>query len=396
MSRIKEPFTLFKRNLKSGKTVYYYQVNLPDGTRSTARSTGQSTRSTARALCLERYRQGTLIPDKCTGEPLFQEYFANWWQWGENPDKPDLCPYLVRQYNRGRKPSYGNSVITNRKYRKHILLHFGECTLDEIRSKDIENWLDLLSSNGLSGKSQIDLLSILRIMLREAFKDGMIKQNPTEGIEPPQKEKAIKRGILTIGECSKLLDLSNVETVWNGELRAIGFFLVARDTAMRPGEIKALQLKHVHFESGKALVDIHQAVDGVSHRFKETKTGATLDKVPLRSDTSIVLKKLCYKYSDPEALVFSRDGVKHISQNDLVTRLYKALENIGIGEEERKERRLTPYSFRNMAITRLRQAGVSDFAVKSLARHTTMNMTDGYTHFDDSETLKSIDRLYSE
>ncbi len=183
--------------------------------------------------------------------------------------------------------------------------------------------------------------------------------------------------------------------VWNNDYQAMGAFLLARETAMRPGEIRAMQRKYIHFlKNGECRVDIVQAVDHISHRIKETKTGAIILGVSVRPDTAGILRSICNVYNDSENLLFSKDGTSHVSENYLKRRLYRALHAIGILEEERKSRNITSYSFRNQAITRLRQQGISDLAVRSLARHTTQIMTDGYTSFDDRESIEQIRDFY--
>lgn len=395
MSSYHEPFMVFPRTLKSGKKVFYYQVYLSNGKRTNPKSTGQCSKGAARAFCRQLEKDNKLIPVDPRQKLIFKEYFENWWEWGPNPDVPSLCPYLVRRYLRNNKPSYAHSRITLSKYKKHILPFFGEMDITEIRVKHIEKWLDVLAIHGLCGKTQIGMLSTLRIMMGEARRLEDIEFNPVQGVIPPRKNKAKKRGIPEVEETKELFDMERIDEIWNGDYQAMGFYLLARDTAMRPGEVRAIQRKHIHFHNtGECTVDIMQAVDHVSHRIKETKTGAIILGVPVRSDTAGILRKICQMYDDPENLLFSKDGIVHVPEQCMKRRLYKAMRAIGISEEERKERNITPYSFRYLAITRLKQSGVSDIAIRSLARHKTPIMTDGYTIFDDKESINQIRDFY--
>jgi hypothetical protein len=61
------------RRTPSGKTIFYYRTYDPQGVRTTAHSTGQTTRSAARAYCRNLLKQGCLIPSP---EPTFSEYAA--------------------------------------------------------------------------------------------------------------------------------------------------------------------------------------------------------------------------------------------------------------------------------------------------------------------------------
>ncbi len=381
--------------MKSGKTIYYYQAYLPDGSLSNGRSTGQLKIGAAKAFCKKLEQEGKLIPKTKNSNLIFETYFADWWEWGPDYKIPAICPYLTRKYKRGQRPSYAQAHISRLRFKKHILPFYKDMYIPEITTKHIEEWLDSLADKKLSGKSQIDILSLLRIMLKEAKRMGDIKNNPILDVLPPSKGKPKKRGILTVEETESLFNMKTINKVWDNDYQAIGAFMLAWDTAMRPGEIRAMQRKHIHFlKNGECRIDIVQAVDHISHQIKETKTGAILEGVTVRSDTAGILRRICTFYNDPDDLIFSKDGISHVSENYLKRRLYKALYTIGISEEDRKTRNITSYSFRNQAITRLRQAGISDFQVRALARHTTQIMTDGYTKFDDSESIKQIRNLY--
>jgi len=381
--------------MKSGKRVYYYYAYHKDGRRSTAKSTGQTTKATARAYCRQLEKEEMLIPQESKAQMVFKIYFENWWVWGPDPERPTICPYLTRRYLRNNKPSYAHSYTTLNKYKKHILSFFAEMMVADISCEDIERWLDGLALKGLCGKTQIALMSILRTMLKEAKRKKDIPTNPMVEVIPPRKNKPKKRGILTVEETKMLFDMERIDEVWRGDFQAMGAFLLARDTAMRPGEVRAIQMKHINFhKNGECTVDILQAVDHRSHLFKETKTGAVLEDVPVRPDTAGILRRICQMFDDSEDLLFSKDGQEHVSENYLKRRLYRAFQAIGITEELRKERNLTQYSFRYLAITRLRQQGVNDMAVRSLARHKTPIMTDGYTVFGDEESINPIRDIY--
>ena len=59
--RCREPFTLFKKTLESGRKVYYDMGWDPLGRRRQF-STGESLKAHAHRVCLELYRKNQLIP----------------------------------------------------------------------------------------------------------------------------------------------------------------------------------------------------------------------------------------------------------------------------------------------------------------------------------------------
>ncbi|MDA3851246.1 MAG: tyrosine-type recombinase/integrase [Spirochaetaceae bacterium] len=391
----REPFYVYPRQLKSGKRIYYYQVYLEDGSLSSAKTTGQTSKGAAKAFCKQLEKEHRLIPQKHHIQREFKEYFKNWWDWGPDLSKPTICPHLTRKALRGQNLSYAQARLNRTRLKTYIFPHFGDLLLYDIKTKDVELWLDSLANRELSGKFQVALLSLLRVMMKEACRLGDLEFNPVLNVIPPLKSKPKKRGILSPQETEALFSMENLMVIWSGDYQAMGAFMLARDTAMRPGEVRAMQRKFIHFlENGECQIDIMQAVDHVSHLIKETKTGAVLEGVPVRRDTAAILRMVCNDYPNPKDLIFSKDGEVHVSENYLKRRLYRALEAIGISEEQRRDRNITPYSFRNLAITRLRQQSISDVAVRSLSGIKTTLQIDGYTSFNDEESINQIRDFY--
>jgi hypothetical protein len=131
--RVKEAFSVFPRKLKSGKVVFYYQCYDENGNRSSGLSTGQTTKTTARAYCMRLYREGTLFPSAKQHIPTFEEYAKSWWDW-------DTCEYLKNQ--KGRKDitkAYADNC--KKMVKNQILPFFGKTPLDKITSDDINKWL---------------------------------------------------------------------------------------------------------------------------------------------------------------------------------------------------------------------------------------------------------------
>ena len=233
----RESFYVFPRKLKSNRKIYYYQAYLSDGSISNPRSTGQLKIGAARAYCKKLEKEGKLIPKPKNSNLVFEVYFADWWEWGPDNKIPSVCPYLTRKYKRGQKPSYAQAHISRLKFKKHILPFYKVMYLPKITTRCIEEWLDSLADKNLSGKTQLDILSLLRIMMKEARRFGDIEKNPILDVLPPSKSKPKKRGILTVEETENLFNMKSINKVWNNDYQAIGAFMLALDTAMRPGEI---------------------------------------------------------------------------------------------------------------------------------------------------------------
>jgi hypothetical protein len=67
------PFSLFKRN-----RIYYVRFQLPDGTRSTAKSTGETTRSRAEKWAINCLREGQIVLHENVTLAEFSKDFFTW------------------------------------------------------------------------------------------------------------------------------------------------------------------------------------------------------------------------------------------------------------------------------------------------------------------------------
>jgi integrase len=84
-------------------------------------------------------------------------------------------------------------------------------------------------------------------------------------------------------------------------------------------------------------------------------------------------------------------GESPVTRKQVYHALYEALANIGIGEEQRKERNLSMHGWRHFLNTTLLMANVSDNKVMSLTGHTTEKMKKHYTHFDTTQFAEVVE-----
>jgi hypothetical protein len=82
-----EPWTLIPRRTKDGTTFWYYRTRTEDGRRTTAWSTGETSKSAARAICRKLEKEGKLVPAKDPGAPravTFGELAKDFWTWDKS------------------------------------------------------------------------------------------------------------------------------------------------------------------------------------------------------------------------------------------------------------------------------------------------------------------------
>ena len=378
----REPYTLFPRKMKSGKTVWYYRTYDNDQ-RTTARSTGQRTKSAARTFVTELLKQNRLVPQK---NPLFRDYFADWWTW-------DKCRYVRGKRVKGARISPGYVENCRAFLDHHIMPNFGNKRISAISVKMIEDWqmslLEKPSNRGtpLSPTSVNHILRTLKTMFKEAVRIGDFAFDPTAAVQF-LRENRKEKSFLNPDEIHELFDQSKMQQIWNADLRHFTINLLAASSGMRMGEIQALQIKFVY--DGYLHIEHSWAK---KHGLSDPKYGAKRD-VPVPSKTLGSLKDLIHlsPYQEPEDFVFwGIHGKKPVDQKTIDEALYDALSKIGISEEDRVQRNVTFHSWRHFFNTYFRTK-IPDVKLMQLTGHRTRRMADHYTHFklDDFRDVLEI------
>lgn len=366
MPRYREPYTLLRRKTNSGKYVYYYRTYDENGKRTTARSTGQTSRGKASQYCQDLISKGVLIPSK---EITFSAFVNSWhwWEWGK-------CHYTLSKNALAPpgKPAISvNTINTNSGYfRNHIEEYFSEKKLGEITPRIIENWqLELLKK--LSSSSAKKVSSILKIMLEEAFREGLIHSNPYDRVRRVQAS-SIETGILTPNEAADFLNFSNLDSYWKGDQIQYALNLVSAFTGMRKGEILALRPPVYH---GSWIEVKNSWTRGTGLGPVKTKEERN---IPIPQRVTKVLSSILP--ADPESFIFSSDGGKMPVHTSDVNRAFNAaLKRARIDTEGRN---IKFHSWRHWLNTQARLKGVPDSMVQAVTGHKTLAMTEHYTHFD--------------
>jgi len=376
--RVKEAFSLFPRKLKSGKVVFYYQCYDESGNRSSGLSTGQTTKTAARAYCMRLYREGNLFPVK-QYIPTFEEYAHNWWDW-------DACEYLKNQ--KGRK-DITKAYADNCKamVRNQILPFFGKTALDKISSEDINKWLlgfkdrTFADDNGKEIKKSYKntyantVFGTFWLMLNEAVNRKIIKANPAAPVKKLKNDrKPIE--IITPAEV-RLLFPQDWKKIWdNDRISYLGNKLAAC-TGMRAGEILGLRGEYVYDE----YIHVCAQYDEYGYRPTKTKEKRNIPIAPVVLDE---IRQLALENNN--GYVFSLDGgATPVTRKLLYNKFHRALNKIGVSQKEVKRRGLSMHSWRHFFNTTLQMANVALSKVQSVTGHKSDRMTEWYTHFDAKE-----------
>lgn len=180
----KKRFYLIKRRDRrsEGKAIFYCRFRSTSGNLLPWKSTGQITKTGAENWAIDHLNDVASVRETLT----FRQYAKGWWL-------PD-CQYLIRKSARGSPvaPSYAD--VAKSYLPRHILLRFGSERLGGITSRSIDAWA-LHLKDQLSPATANRCLAVLRVMLREAERQGLIASNPASAVQQLQ-ETPRERGIL--------------------------------------------------------------------------------------------------------------------------------------------------------------------------------------------------------
>jgi integrase len=366
--RIRESFSLYKRRVPSGLTVYYYQCYDDRGKRSCGHSTGQTTKTAAREHCLRLLREGRLLAKKEAKVPTLREWAEDFW---------DLENSKYLKGRRGRRPITVGYAKNGKTYTENQIVPFlGDLRLDAITEIEVENWLTGFEDRGLSNGTANNAYKMLSVMLGFACKQKIIKSNPCLLVEKLQHEgRKIK--ILTLQEVRALFP-AQWSDVWDDYTCHVANKLAAC-TGMRIGEILGLRSEFVH----EGYIEVCRQYSQTAG-YSDVKTHKPRN-VPLHRVVEGDLRRLIKAHGEGFVFVSKPHAKKPMGRSSVIAGFWKALEAIGIGEEQRKQRNLTFHGWRHFFNTFLLSFNVKDAKVMAVTGHVTERMKEHYTHFDTTE-----------
>ena len=394
--RFKEPYSLFKKTLQSGKKVYYVSFYDANGKRRQL-STGQRRKSFAEQIAVKLYFEGKFFPNipgqLYSGQnsipqqniviaaqtaippayPTFSEYTVDWFDY-------DKCDYIREKLVHGFHYTPNHAYRMKEYLNIRVIPFFGKIRINEINELIVEKFIEKLKlEEHLSNSTINNSIKILKVILGYAFRKNDIPMDVAKKIKY-LKNDSCTRGIFTNEEAEELFSLSRLSELWKGNVTYFLMNYLSGHTGMRFGEVQALHISSV-FEDHILVRHSWDEKFGL----KDTKNHKERT-VPISKDLFQMLQNLAKNHTEGEYVFSFKNGKIPACRQDMYRLLKHALNGIGISEAEIKERHLSFHSWRHFYNSKLINSGIPKSIVQSIIGHVNDNaMTEHYTHVSIEE-----------
>lgn len=288
---------------------------------------------------------------------------------------------------REKSPDYCKKHIGS--YLTHCDPILGDMRIDEFTPRLMEEIQLSMKEGGKANKTILQATETIRLPLREAYNDGIIKDNIADRISFKCSSNAKKRDILTDDEAERLIKYLRESTKpltwerWRYLTVSIGYY-----TGMREGEILALKAEDL--DTVNNVINVNHSYQFDEKRLKCPKNGETRYTIPLPSQLMEEIVEHS-KLNEGGFIFFGQhDKTKPINGKAMPKMFYTALNAIGITEEERRKRNIVFHSLRHGTGTKLYDEGLSLETVGKALGHKTLTMT---KHYSDHETEEGKKKL---
>lgn len=335
MSRYKQPYSIFKR----GK-YYYYRTYTPDGVRTVAKTTGQTSKSAAKDYCDKLYLSGQLVGCNKTFEDYAKDFFkAN-------------SPYAVDRL----EPLTVNTLKAyNSKFNSYILPYFGKYKLTDINYSLVKRFrIEMLQKYSASNVTGV--MSLLSQVLNSAYRDRLIPVNPVTYLDG-LKTKSNNRDAFRLNEVQYLY--KNIPEEFKN------LILLMAITGMRISEAVGVTSEDIVQADGFEYIDLKRQYNKKEYKPLKTKEAREIPITP---------------------------EIKNLINNDLTLpdNIYKYFQPIKETFENADERGLCFHCLRHFFFTTIIAEGITEIKAKKLVGHSLKGMNDVYLNLKAADLIEII------
>ncbi len=380
MPRPQKPFQVLRRSAKNSKHVFYVSFRLPDGTVTSPRSSGQTSRGAAETWAVEQIHEGKIPVQKASPGNVREElvaFLTDFWDY-------DKSKYVRGKLARGGTMSKAYCKTMGYMVNKYVKPSFEGRRIRTLAADEFEDWMAELADDEVSAGTINLARTCVSVALNHLVMLRRLPWNPLSAVKP-YKEVHGKRGTLTVGEFRKLLDLEGLDP------RVYVAIALGGLCGMRMGEIRGLRWADV--DTSAKLVHIHTSYVEIDGERDQAKHGSNRD-VPLPSTVREALED--WRSESPATrpddwVVCDLEPPDRPMLADPIREaFYAALESIGI--KDREVRKIVFHSLRYWYNTQLR-GSIPESVLRRFTGHHSEEMTDLYDAGKEIDFQKARARL---
>ena len=264
------------------------------------------------------------------------------------------------------------SAMEDLHFRLWINPVLGDKPLKAIKPFDLERLKKKLLDKDKSPRTVQYVFATFRQAWNMARRDGLVTEDsPTRKVKLPKIDNKRER-FLTVNEEVRLL-----EEIKKRDSKLHDLTLLSLRTGMRASEIFNLKWSRVDIENGRILI-----ADA-----KGNKGRAAF----MTNDVQAMFKGM--KQQGPDDYVFTEDGKKYSEVPWIFRRIVSELElNAGIKDPRQ---RVCFHTCRHTFASRLAESGVDLYTIKTLLGHSTISLTERYSHLTEGTlqgAIRTLDR----
>ena len=282
--------------------------------------------------------------------------------------------WLENRYSdkKARKGTYASQL------KHHVLPHLGHLDLRNISTTRLQDWIDELKTLGVGIPTIKSSAGAVRLMLKQAHKDGKIPKNPWISIEIPSGKKSKKARAFTEKQLFAIADKC-------GPFKFLVIFL--GHCGLRIGEATALRRKHIDLERNVIqVVEAWSRTRSGKRILGPTKTDESRD-VPIPKRIRAELSALCAKLGPDDYLfVGEKNGPLN---SDFFRKKWFAPAAAALGIND-----ASVHMLRHTCASILIRLLTPITAVSQILGHSSVEVTlNTYAHFYEEDVVKAMDNL---
>jgi integrase/recombinase XerD len=269
--------------------------------------------------------------------------------------------------------SYRNDL---KRYLEFVTSEKKYSDLNQITSKDVSAFVQLLNSLGLSPKSISRNLSAIRTFHKYLMNEDILENDPAENIDMPKLPKTLP-SVLEIAEVEKILE--QPDTLEHLGIRDRAMLELIYACGLRISELLSLKQNDIRTDAG------FLRVFGKGSKERMVPVGeVAMNWIVVYQEK--VRPHLLGKQTSDDVLFLNSRG-KKMSRMGFWKILKRYTDMAGIKKE------VTPHTFRHSFATHLLEGGADLRVVQELLGHSDISTTQIYTHID-REYLKEVHKTF--